>query len=120
MYSQFMALGLALMTASAEPGESRPVQLLMEEQGSGVRLSVVGESDAAFRGDYSLEVTSDAAAGGNRTVQRGTVDLRPGIPATLMTLRLGNVGDGRWTARLRVQPEGSRPYELVRSAPAEE
>lgn len=119
MSSALWALALSLMGASASAGDAPPVRLMLEDQGSAVRLSVVGESESAFQGGYSLEVVSDAAAGGNRTVQRGTVSLRPGVPVTLMTLTLGNVGEGSWTARLHVEPEDGRSYELVRSAPAE-
>lgn len=94
-----------------------PIRLVVESQGQGVRLQVVGESDQAVEATYALDVTGDAEAGGNRTVQRGRASLRPGAPVTLMTLTLGNIARGRWIARLRVEPVGAPAYEDMRSGP---
>ncbi|MGZ8283683.1 MAG: curli-like amyloid fiber formation chaperone CsgH [Allosphingosinicella sp.] len=115
MLSQILAAALAL-TAADTPSAEPPVRLVTEEAGQGIRLRVVGESAVPFAGNYALEVTSDAAAGGNRTVQRGAVRLEPGVPATLMTLTLGHSGQGSWTARLRVEPSQGAAYEEVRRA----
>jgi hypothetical protein len=121
MLPRLLATLLALMTAPAAAGDTAdpaaPVRLVAEDAGDAVRLRVVGESPRAFEGEYALEVSSDAAAGGNRTVQRGTVRLAPGVPATLMTLTLGGGGQGGWTARLRVEPADGAAYEEVRRAP---
>ncbi|MDQ8757802.1 curli-like amyloid fiber formation chaperone CsgH [Sphingosinicella sp. LHD-64] len=113
----FFSAALALMTAG--PGTSQPIQLVVEPRGDGVQLRVVGDSDHAVEATYTLEVASDAAAGGNRTTQRGRANLQPGTPAALMTLTLGNAARGRWTARLRVEPVGAAAYEEVRSGPDE-
>jgi hypothetical protein len=115
MSSWLLPLALLLMTdAPALPADA-PIRLMVEPQGDGVQLRVVGASDRAIDASYALEVASDAAAGGNRTTQRGRAQLRPGVPVTLMTLTLGNIAQGRWTARLRVEPVGAVPYEDMRS-----
>ncbi|WP_129794163.1 curli-like amyloid fiber formation chaperone CsgH [Sphingosinicella sp. CPCC 101087] len=113
MQVEIWALALSLMGATTPPPQPAPVRLLVEERGQGVELKVVGESDEPVQAGYALEVTSDAAAGGNRSVQRGQARLVPGVTATLMTLRLGNVSDGGWSARLRVEPVGGAAYEEV-------
>ena len=108
--------GLVLIAAEAPQPASRPVRLDIAATGQGVRLQVVGRSDHAFEGNYALEVASDPRAGGNRTVQRGSVRLVPGMPVTLMTLDLGLAGTGGWSARLRVEPSSGPAYEEVRRA----
>ncbi len=103
---------LLLMTAAPEVQADGPIRLVVESQGEGVQLRVVGASDRAIDASYALEVASDAAAGGNRTTQRGRAQLRPGVP---VTLTLGNVAQGQWMARLRVEPAGTVPYEHIQS-----
>jgi hypothetical protein len=102
---------------NVSPQATPPIRLVVESQGQGVRLQVVGSSDHAVEATYALDVTSDAEAGGNRTVQRGRASLRPGAPVTLMTLTLGNIARGRWIARLRVDPVDAPTYEDIRSGP---
>lgn len=108
---------LSLMTAEpATPADPPPpVRLVASPTERGVRLEVIGESDRPFAGSYSLEASG--AGGGNRTVQRGTVRLEAGVPATLMTLNLGLAGGGGWSAKLRVEPAAGPAYEEVRGAP---
>ncbi|WP_114954872.1 curli-like amyloid fiber formation chaperone CsgH [Sphingosinicella terrae] len=114
MHILFLLASLSPMSATGAAAAEPPVRLVSEESAGGVRLSVVGESPVAVRGRYSLDVQSDPASGGNRTAQRGTVDLAPGRAATLMSLTLGNA-EG-WTARLRFEPAGGEPYEIVARA----
>ena len=110
-----LPLAFLLMADAADLPANAPIRLVVEALGDGVQLRVVGASDRAIDASYALEVASDAAAGGNRTTQRGRAQLRPGIQVTLMTLTLGNVAQGQWTARLRVEPAGAVPYEDIRS-----
>lgn len=114
MHILFLLAGLSSMSASGPAAAEPPVRLVTEARGDGVRLSVVGESSVAVQGRYALDVESDPASGGNRTAQRGTVDLAPGRAATLMSLTLGNA-EG-WTARLRFEPSQGEPYEIVARA----
>jgi hypothetical protein len=114
MFAAISAAALSLTAPSTPDAETAPVRLVAEQQDGGIELRVIGESNRAVEAGYALEVTSDAAAGGNRTTQRGRVALTPGVPATLMTLRMSNVGAGQWTARLRVEPVDGTPYEEVR------
>lgn len=115
MSSWLLPVALLLMADAADLPADAPIRLVVEPQGEGMELRVVGASDRAIEASYALEVESDAAAGGNRTVQRGRARLSPGVPVTLMTLTLGHVAQGRWTARLRVEPAGAVPYEDRRS-----
>ena len=115
MLHAFIA-GLALIAAEAPDPASRPVRLEIAATDGGIRLQVIGRSDRPFAGSYALEVAADAAAGGNRTVQRGGFRLAPGAPVTLMTLNLGLAGSGGWSARLRVEPASGPAWEEVRGS----
>lgn len=115
MSSWLLPMALLLVTDASDLPVDAPIRLVVEPQGEGVQLRVVGASDRAIEASYALEVASDAAAGGNRTIQRGRAELRPGVQVTLMTLTLGNVAQGQWTARLRVEPAGTVPYEDIQS-----
>lgn len=113
------ALVGAMSVAGAAPmadTRSAPVRLVTEQVGQGVRITVVGKSASPVDATYALEVSSNAAGGGNRSTQRGSVRLRPGIPVTMITLTLGgNAGEG-WTARLKVEPKGAPAYEEVKTS----
>src|SRR3546814_20569993 len=69
---------------------------------------------SAVEARYSLEVTSDAAAGKNRSTQRGTARLQPGTRVILITMTLGNVSHGNWSAKLLVEPSTREPYQQIR------
>ena len=108
------AVSLAILAAAAPASGAAgaaPIHLVAEKVGEGVRLQVLGAAREPFEGSYALEVTTDAAAGKNRSTQRGTARLQPGVPVTLVTLTLGNVRSGTWSAKLRVEPSGGSPYE---------
>lgn len=109
---------MALMTAEPAAADAAPppVRLVAVPTDRGVRLQVIGDSDRPFAGSYALEA-SGGESGGNRTVQRGTVRLEAGVPATLMTLNLGVAGGSGWNARLRVEPVDGPAYEDVQGAP---
>ena len=80
-------------------------------------MRVVGHSPVQCDAIYALEVTNGAAGASNRSVQRGTARLRPGIGATVATLTLATASHEAWTARLKVDPCGSaRTYTEVRSS----
>ena len=113
MWLEIYAAALSLMGANAPDQNQPPVRLVAEQQDGRIELRVMGESDRPVEAAYALEVVSDRAAGANRTVQRGRVNLVPGVPETLMTLRMG-ISDGAWTARLRVEPTSGAAYEEVR------
>ena len=88
----------------------KPIQLVTESVDNGVRLIVVGDAAVPTEASYALEVSSDASGGGNKSVQRGTARLVPGAATRLMTLTLGNIGDGKWSATLSVDPKPGRLY----------
>src|SRR3546814_8760427 len=81
---------------------------------------LVGDAASAVEARYSLEVTSDAAAGKNRSTQRGTARLQPGTRVILITMTLGNVSHGNWSAKLLVEPSTREPYQQIRSSRSEE
>ncbi|HEY9579063.1 MAG TPA: curli-like amyloid fiber formation chaperone CsgH [Rhizorhapis sp.] len=109
------ALASSVGGASA-PASAAPIQLVAEPVGDGVRLQVVGDAASAVEARYSLEVTSDAAAGKNRSTQRGTARLQPGTRVILITMTLGNVSHGNWSAKLLVEPSTREPYQQIRSS----
>src|SRR3546814_13795181 len=92
------------------------IQFVAWPVGDGVSLQVVGDAASAVEARYSLEVTSDAAAGKNRSTQRGTARLQPGTRVMLITMTLGNVSHGNWSAKLLVEPSTREPYQQIRSA----
>ncbi len=110
------AIASAGIAAAPAPADNAPIYLVFEPAGEGIRLQVVGKSDKAFAASYALEVTSQSRGGTNSSTQSGNVRLQPGVPVTLVRLNLGSVQGGNWSAKLRVNPEGGSPYELVRSS----
>lgn len=113
-----MVLAMAMLAGLGKGPDvtEKPIQLVTESVGNGVRLIVVGDVTVPTEASYALEVSSDAAGGGNKSVQRGTARLVPGGKTRLMTLTLGNVGHGQWSATLSVDPKPGRLYrEQIRS-----
>jgi hypothetical protein len=111
----FKMLGaLAVITASANAAEppAGPIQLIAEPAAEGLRIRVVGASEAPYSAVFSLEVTS----GGNHSIHRGSANLQGGEAVTLSTVTLGNAQPGGWRAALRVEPQGSQAYEQVRTS----
>jgi hypothetical protein len=90
-----------------------PIRLIAEEEGSHVKLRVVGLSDAPYSARYSLDVRSGADGSGNSSTQSGQVRLAPGVSATLISLSV-SAPSGTWNAKLRVEPDGGPAYEDVR------
>ncbi len=110
-------IAAALASGSGGAGSAAaPVHLVTEPVANGVRITVVGKSASAVDATYALEVSSNPAAGGNRSTQRGSVRLRPGVPVTMVTLTLGGGQGGGWTARLKVEPKGAPAYEEVKTS----
>ena len=108
---------LAAMMASVSgvagaEGSRGPIHLVAEPAGEGVRVRVVGASEAPYAATFSLEVVS----GGNRSIHRGSANLQGGEAVTLSTVTLGNAAPGQWRAHLRVEPQGSAAYEENRSS----
>lgn len=102
--------------ASTAGKPNAPVHLVTETVANGVRITVVGRSASAVDAKYALEVSSSAGGSNNRSTQRGSVRLRPGVPVTMMTVVLGTGKGGGWTARLKVEPADAAAYEEVRSS----
>ena len=100
----------------ASPGGSTghdgavPIYLTAEPAGEGVRLQVIGAASHAYDASFLLEVTSGE---GNRSNHHGSASLRPGERVVLSSITLGNVRQGGWQARLRVEPRGAPAYELI-------
>jgi hypothetical protein len=107
---------LAAALGSVAPAGDAPIRLVSEAAGDGMRLKVVGLSDRPLSADYKLEVSSQSGGGTNNSVQSGGVQLQPGVPVTLVTLSLGNVKNGGWTARLHVTPRPGAAYQEVRTS----
>lgn len=108
---------LAALAATGGPGPAeRPIVMTAVPSGEAVRIQVIGDAKAETRATYTLEVASNPAAGGNRSVQRGTARLRPGERAKLLDLTLGNVAKGGWTAKLTVDPERGESYVVDASS----
>lgn len=113
-------LAAAAMVAGAPAAAASktevPVRLVTEAVPNGVRITVVGRSASAYDAKYALEVSSSGSGSNNRSTQRGSVRLRPGVPVTMTTVVLGTSKAGGWTARLKVEPAGAAAYEEVRSS----
>lgn len=112
-----VAAALAGATADAAP-PFRPLHLVSEPNGSGVRLRIVGHSAVGCDASYTLEVSNQSGAGSNRSVQRGTARLQAGAePVTIATTTLGHAAAAGWTARLSVRSCGpDLHYEEVAGA----
>lgn len=108
---------ILVLTIAAAPGVApadrpMPLRLSAEPVDAGIRLQVIGLSPVACEARYELEVA--AAGGGNRSVQRGSVKLRPGHKVVLSTTTLGRKGAVGWSATLRVDSCDGRHFEEVK------
>jgi hypothetical protein len=112
----FALVAGSIAVLSAGAATPPPIRLELIEAEPGIELRVVGQSGSPYSARYALEVTSDAAAGRNRSVQRGNAKLRSGAAVTLVTLKLGNLRNGEWSAKLTVEPESGPAYEEVRGS----
>lgn len=115
MFKLFGVLAAMMSSVSGNVGQEResvPIQLVAEPAGDGVRLRVVGASQAAYFASFALEVTSE----GNRSLHKGSANLQGGDTVTLSTITLGNAAPGRWRAHLRVEPQDGQAYEQVRTS----
>lgn len=102
-------LGAALV---GTPTTGRPIQLQVNQADGQLVIRLIGQSQAAISARYELELASGAAGSTNRSVQRGTANLRPGKAVTLATLRMSNPNGASWTARLHVTPSSGEPYDV--------
>jgi hypothetical protein len=107
-----LAAMMTSLSGGAGEGARGPIHLVAEPAGEGVRVRVVGSSEAPYAAAFSLEVTS----GGNRSLHRGSASLDGGQAVTLSTVTLGNASPGQWRAHLSVVPEGAPAYEEVRDS----
>lgn len=92
--------------ASMAHTHSGPVDSVTEPVPNGVRITVVGRPATTIEASNALQVGSNPA--GNRSTQRGSVRVKPGVPVTMMTATLGNNGSDGWTARLRSSRKARR------------
>jgi len=100
------------MTFATASGPASPIRLEVEPVDAGVRLRVVGLSPVACEARYELEASGDT--GGNRSTQRGSAHLRPGVESVLSTTVLGGEIAGKWSATLRVEDCDGRRFEEVK------
>ena len=121
MVRMIIALWLAATTNVASPDAllpARPLQLVTEASGKGMRIYVVGTSAVLCDASYDLEVSSGSTFGANRSIQRGAARIKPGVEAKVLTMTLAKVDPGGWSVRLRVTPCGAgTPYEETRGQP---
>ncbi len=109
------ALAGMMSSVSGTAGQGRarePIQLVAEPAGEGVRVRVIGSSDAPYAANFDLEVSS----GGNRSTHKGSVTLSGGETVTLSTVTLGNAAPGQWRAHLKVEPQAGQGYEQTRTS----
>lgn len=109
-----MSLIAAILASAAASGAvpPHPLQLQVQEAGGGLEMSLVGQSASPFSARYELEVTGGPRGSSNHSVQRGNATIKPGVPVTVATLRLGNPEGAEWAARLQVTPSSGQPYEV--------
>lgn len=96
----------AAAAASAQPSQPAPLQLKVDQEGAMTIVRVVGLANVPWSGRYVLEVTDKA--GGNRSVQRGSVRLQSGLATTEATVRTSSANV---IAKLIVTPNESPEYE---------
>lgn len=92
----------ALLAGAGRADTPRPLRLVTEQLGAEVRFRVVGEAAGPCDASYVLTVANRAAAGSNRSIQRGAARLRPGAATTLATATL-RAAPGSWSATLAVR-----------------
>jgi hypothetical protein len=111
-------LAIAAVVGAASDGRAapRPLWLEVETLGASSVMRVVAESDARCTATYELEVSGNA--GGNRSVNRGTVTLPSRGKVTLATVKVGGGNAGGVTATLNVTPCGGEAYRQVWKSPA--
>ena len=101
---------LAILAFAAAGAAPQPIQLVAEEHDDHTRVLVVGNSAVPLVARYEIEARSGS---GNRSVQSGTVQLRPHQRVVLVNLGMGGNAAG-WTAKLKVSYDGGS-YEQARS-----
>jgi len=115
--TEFLVLSSLFVATAMAPAENDappPVQLVAQPTEDGVRIRVVGSSLETVCAKYTLEVSSQGT-NSNRSTQRGSVKLIPGVEVTMVTFTLRSKGQG-WTARLTVQPENAPAYEVLKTS----
>lgn len=100
---------LASMLGTGAPAESAPIYLTTETVAGGVRFQVIGAPATAYQASFLLEVNGE----GNQSRHQGSAELRAGDRAVLSTVTVGVPEQGKWRARLRVEPADAEPYEQV-------
>lgn len=108
---QFLGTIMMVMLMTTNISQT-PLRLSVVPGTSGVELLVVGESDKSLGARYELEVT----AGSNRSVQSGSVQLRPGTLVTLVRLNLGGTQARDWNATLSVTLSDGHTYRVEQAA----
>lgn len=102
--------GLLMAATAAAPGASPPpppIRVVTDRVGDGVRITVLGDAQQPFEGDYALDVSAGTNGNVNHSVQSGRARLEPGAPRTLITLMLANAPAGSWHATLKVTGTGN-------------
>ena len=101
--------GAPLMAADAP----KPVHLDVIESADGVELVVTGAAQVAADARFELEVDSKGQGGTTRTVQSG-INRKGSGGGVLLRSRIHTSGLAGWTAKLRVQGDGT-DYSETRS-----
>lgn len=115
----FLALAVAVMalgSGGAVAGDAvpplSPIRLAIDQGADSVLLQVNGLTGTACSASYTLEVSG----GGNRSTQRGTANLQPNTPVTLVNLRLASPGRRDWSATLTVVACDGKRYEQTEAS----
>jgi hypothetical protein len=112
--TDFMSVLASAAVVGAIPGSgaaTQPVRLEVETQGSTSIVRVVVDSNAACTASYELAVSADG--GGNRSVNRGTVNLPSRGAITVATVKVSRNPGSATTATLDVTPCGGKSYQQV-------
>lgn len=101
---------LAAMTIAAPTANpAAPIRLEVESTAGQSILRIVGESPVTCSASYELHAAD--AAGGNRSVNRGTAQLAAGERRTFATVRLGTHPASKISAKLVVHSCSGATYE---------
>jgi hypothetical protein len=115
--TEFLLLSSLFAATLMRPAESDvppPIQMIAQTTEDGVRIRVVGSSLEPVTAKYMLQVSSEGA-NSNRSTQRGSVKLVPGVEVTMVNMTLRSRGQS-WTARLTVEAENAPAYEIVKTS----
>lgn len=99
---------IAVVAPAATP-PSAPLRLEVENVSGRNVLKLVGESPVACSVSYELGVSD--TEGGNRSVNRGTASIVPGVRRTFATVTVRSQASSKISARLLVRSCKGETYE---------